>query len=246
MHHGENMKLKKAIIAPNPRKNWAHVIAREMHDFLRARGISVTSTKSNADFMITIGGDGTVLREKRHTHLPIFAIGSVSSYFCQARNTNWRSVLSEALERPAMQRRMMLSSWLNGVKMEDALNEVFVRNWDHRVLDFDLRANGSRSKFLADGVIFSTPTGSSAYAYSAGGRQLAPTSKNYEIVGLAPYRRAFKPIVAPESTVCRLTVTTKRPGFAVIDGQFSHKLRSGKNSLVVKRSKQTVDLLWWR
>lgn len=237
------MRIRRAIIAPNPRKNWAHVIARQLHEFLRQRGIKVTSSKKNADFMITIGGDGTVLREKRHTSLPIFAIGSASSYFCQARNSNWRRVLARALARPKLQKRMMLSSWLNGVRMEDALNEVFMRNWDHRVLDLDLRANGYRGKFLADGVIFSTPTGSSAYAYSAGGRQLPPIAKQYEIVGLAPYRRAFKPMVVKDSTVSTLIVRTKRPAFAVIDGQFSHKLKAGENKLVVRRSKDTVDLL---
>jgi NAD+ kinase len=140
----------------------------------------------------------------------------------------------------------MLSSWLNGKRMEDALNDVFIRNWDHRVLDFDVRCDGTHAKFMADGVLFSTPTGSSAYAYSAGGKQLAPTAKKYEIVGLAPYRRTFKPLVVADKETSKLIVKTKRPAFAVIDGQFSHRLQIGSNTLVVKKSKKSVPLLWWQ
>ncbi len=237
-------KFKRVAIAPNPRKEWAYLVTRQLHGFLHARGISVTSVRSSADLLIAVGGDGTILHEKEHCDLPIFAIGSKTSFVCQARRHDWRKKLATALARPRLQYRSMLSSWLNGKRLEDALNDVFVRNWDHRVLDFDVRVDGIRAKFMADGVIFSTPTGSSAYAYSAGGPQLKPTAHKYEVIALAPYRRLFKPLIVADGTTSRLVVTTKRQGFAVIDGQFSHKLKIGRNILVVKKAKRTVPLLY--
>ena len=238
--------FRRAAIAPNPRKKWAHKITRELHAFLKLRGISVTSVRGMADLLITVGGDGTILHEKEHCDLPIFGIGSETSFVCQARQKDWKKKLSAALASPRIEERSMLASWLNGRRLEDALNDVFVRNWDHRVLDFEVRANGFSGKFMADGVLFSTPTGSSAYAYSAGGRQLSPTARKYEIVGLAPYRRRFRPLVVDDKTISRLIVNTRRQAFAVIDGQFSHRLKIGGNTLVVKKSGKRVPLLWWK
>ncbi|VVC04709.1 Bifunctional NADP phosphatase/NAD kinase [Candidatus Burarchaeum australiense] len=237
------MRIKRVAIAPNPRKRWAHSLARELHAFLAERGISVTHARQHADLLITIGGDGTILHEKRHSELPIFGIGSETSFVCQARRDNWRPILSKALARPRVDPRAQLASALNGRQLEDAMNEVFIRNSDHRVLTFDLRVNGRKFHFTADGVIFSTPTGSTAYAYSAGGFELKPSSRKFEVVALAPYRRAFKPLVVREGARCKLIVRTKQPAIAVIDGQFCHVLKPGVNTLVVKKSKRSVRLL---
>jgi len=237
------MRIKRVAIEPNPRKPWAHRLARELHTFLAKRDITVTNARQHADLLITIGGDGTILHEKQNCDLPIFGIGSRTSYVCQARKENWKARLSAALARPRLEKRMLLSGTLNGRRLQDAMNEIFIRNSDHRILEFDLRTDGRHFRFTADGVIFSTPTGSTAYAYSAGGFELAPTARKYEIVGLAPYRRAFKPVAVKENYTSTLLVHTKRPAIAVIDGQFCHKLRTGINKLVVRKSAQAVRLL---
>ena len=237
------LKIQKAAIAPNPRKDWAHRLARELHGFLRKRGISVTSSRAHADILITIGGDGTILHEKQHCKVPIFGIGSESSFVCQARQHDWKQKLSRALSSPRLDERMQLASTLNGHRLEDALNEVFIRNSDYRVLEFDLLADGRRFNFTADGVIFSTPTGSTAYAYSAGGAELRPNARKYAVVGLAPYRRGFRPLVLGEKEKCTLIVHTRRPAIAVIDGQFCHELKAGINKLVVRKSGNYVSLL---
>ena len=237
------MKIARAAISPNPRKRWAHRIARELHPFLRKRGISVTHSRAHADILITIGGDGTILHEKKHCEAPIFGIGSETSFICQARRENWKAVLAKALRKPRIGERMQLASWLNGRRLEDAMNDVFVRNSDHRVLDFDLQVNGRKFNFTADGVIFSTPTGSTAYAYSAGGIELKLGAKKYEVVGLAPYRRRFRPQIVGDLTKSTVIVHTRRPAIAVIDGQYGYKLKAGRNKLVVKKSKTPVRLL---
>ncbi len=211
------MKIKRVTIAPNPRKRWAHRLARELHTFLKKRGITVTHVRSSADLLITIGGDGTILHEKKHCEIPIFGIGSETSFVCQAQQHNWKQRLSKALKRPRLDSRTQLASWLNGKRLQDAMNEVFIRNSDYRVLAFDLRTNGKKFHFTADGVIFSTPTGSTAYAYSAGGAELKPHVRKYEIVGLAPYRRGFKPLVVNDHTESRLIVHTSQPAIARLE-----------------------------
>ncbi len=237
------MQIKRVAIAPNPRKPWAHRIAHELHKFLAMRGIAVTHARQHADLLITIGGDGTILHEREHCNLPIFGIGSKTSYVCQARKEDWKPKLAAALARPRIEKRMLLSGTLNGKRLQDAMNEIFIRNSDYRILEFDLRINGSRFKFTADGVIFSTPTGSTAYAYSAGGCELKPTASKYEVVALAPYRRVFKPLLVDASQRCTLTVHTTYPAIAVIDGQFCHGLKAGRNTLIVKKSSTSALLL---
>ena len=237
------MKIRRVAIAPNPRKRWAHSLVRELQAFLEKRGIAVTHARQHADLLITIGGDGTILHEKQNCDLPIFGIGSKTSYVCQAQRGNWRPILAKALARPRLEKRMLLSGTLNGKQVQDAMNDIFIRNSDYRVLEFDLRMNGKRHQFTADGVIFSTPTGSTAYAYSAGGFELPPNARKYEIVALAPYRRAFRPIAVPEKQTSTLIVHTRMPAIAVIDGQFCHGLRTGVNRLVVRKSPRAVQLL---
>ncbi len=218
-------------------------MARALHIFLKKHKIRVTHSRRHADLLITIGGDGTILREKKHCDLPIFGIGSKSSFVCQARKDDWKKVLSKALRRPRVEERMLLMSWLNGKRLEDAMNDVFVRNSDHRILEFDLRIDKKRFKFEGDGVIFSTPTGSTAYAYSAGGKELTPSSRKYEIVGIAPYRRSFKPQTVDEGKTSEVIIHTERSAIAVVDGQFSHRLKAGRNRLLVKKAKRKIKLL---
>jgi len=234
-------KIKTAIVISNPKKKSAEELGKKVRKFLGGKGVRVISGRK-ADLLITVSGDGTILYNKNKFDAPVFGIGSKKSFICNANGKNWKGRLSQVIfGKTGFGKRLMLSSVLDGKKLPDALNEVVVRNRAHRILALKLWVGKRKFEFIADGVMFSTPTGSSAYAYSCGGKELKAGSKKYEIVAIAPFRRRFKPMVVPENTVCRLEIASECDAHAVIDGQFAYKLKR-KSRVRVWKSKSKVSI----
>jgi NAD+ kinase len=232
------MRIRSAFVTPNPDKRIAVELKKEVEGFLETHGVEL---KRGGDILITIGGDGTMLYNKDRYTQPIFGIGSERSFICQSNFKNWREMLSAVLRSSRIEWRSMLRCSIAGRVYENALNEICIRSRDHRVIDVSLSFTGRSRKFRADGVLFSTPTGSSAYAYSAGAPQLKPRARKYEVVPIAPYRREFKPVVVQDSTKCEMTVTAGNADL-VIDGQFVHGVKLNSKIKVFK-SERKLGLL---
>lgn len=232
------MKIRSAFVTPNPKKRLAVKLKREVEAFLGKHGVEV---KREGDILITIGGDGTMLYNKDRYKQPIFGIGSEKSFICQSNLMNWREKLSAVLRSPRIEWRSMLRCSISGRVYENALNEICIRSRDHRVIDVSLSFSGKNRKFRSDGLLFSTPTGSTAYAYSAGAPQLRPLARKYEVVPIAPYRREFKPVILPDSEKCEVSVTAGNADL-VIDGQFVHGVRLNSRIRIFK-SERRLGLL---
>ncbi len=232
------MRIESAFVTPNPKKRIAVELKREVESFLEERGVEV---RRGGDILITIGGDGTMLYNKDRYGQPIFGIGNEKSFICQSNFRNWRRILSAVLRSSRIEWRSMLRCSISGRVYENALNEICIRSRDHRVIDVSLSFLGKNKQFRADGVLFSTPTGSSAYAYSAGAVQLSPLARKYEIVPIAPYRREFKPVLLPDSKRCEMKVTAGNADL-VIDGQFIHGVKLNSKIKVFK-SERKLGLL---
>lgn len=235
-------RLKRALVIFNPKKPHAKGLAAEVRAFLRANGAEVVEDARAADAVIIVSGDGTLLYHKARYRLPIFAIGSKTSFICQATSENWEGkLLRIILDGFSTEQRMMLACEVNGKVVENALNEVVIRSRDHRVISIHVEAGGRRFDFYADGVLFSTPTGSSAYCYSCGGRELPKHSRKYEVVAIAPYRRLFKPMVVADTAVSSASTASPNADL-VFDGQFIHRVKPG-SKIRVYRSRQAVELV---
>ncbi|MFH1095277.1 MAG: hypothetical protein V1728_03605 [Candidatus Micrarchaeota archaeon] len=234
------MELESAAILHNPKKPSARALVRKIEAFLEARGVGVRRP-GRAQIIITISGDGTILYNKNRYAKPFFAIGSKTSKLCQTSIGRWRKDLG-ALARNgfSIERRLMLSAEVDGERLPDALNEVVVRNRQHRLMHIQIQAARKTYRFRADGVIFSTATGSGAYAYSCGGKKMPPRSERYQIVAIAPHLREFGPTVLDGDARC---VMREDAGYhermgkdaqgipskpdVVVDGQFQRPLRKG-------------------
>jgi len=228
------MKIRSAVVVPNPKKQRAVRLKSDVESFLRHHGVKA---KQEGDILVTIGGDGTMLYNKKMYHQPIFGIGSDRSSICQSSFKNWRNVLSKILRSCRVEWRSMLTCRISGKTHEDALNEICILSRDHRVIELCLSFLGRRKIFRADGVLFSTPTGSTAYAYSAGAPKLSPLARKYEIVPVAPYKREFKPVVVPDSTECEVKVLAGNADL-MIDGQFMHRIKLGSKIKVFKSGRK--------
>lgn len=226
------MKLKCATILGNPKKPRTRELKSEIAKFLKSHGVKIISADDaisgkdgNGHILITIGGDGTILYNKNRIHLPVFAIGSESSFLCQAITQNWKSKLLSIIQHGySIQCRTMLSGKLDGHMLPDALNEFVIRSREHRVIRLHLKYGKKSHSFRADGLIFSTGTGSHAYAYSAGGREMPSLSKNYQVVPIAPYRREFSPVMLKPNVRCTVEIEPYCRSDAVSDGQFLYPI----------------------
>ena len=236
------MRLKSALVVVNPTKPCAKLLASEVRRFLAANNIRVVKRAAGASMLITIGGDGTLLYNKSKFQLPIFAIGSERSSICQSTAKNWKVKLQRILARGfTTEKRMMLECKVDGRKVEDALNDVVIRSRNHRVITLKLNVGARHFSFCADGVLFSTPTGSTAYCYSCGGSELPRHARRYEVVAVAPYRRAFKPQVIQDSTACSVVVKTSNADL-VFDGQFVRRVKAG-SKIGIRKSRENVMLI---
>ncbi|PIT84031.1 hypothetical protein COU37_05230 [Candidatus Micrarchaeota archaeon CG10_big_fil_rev_8_21_14_0_10_45_29] len=214
------MKLISAAILLNKKKAWARKLEKEAKKLLLHAGVKILPPQ-NAQILITIGGDGTVLYHNGLYDKPIFAIGSKTSHICNTRHEKWKQALEPIIKNGFyLEGRTMLSSSLDGKRLPDALNEVVVRNRLHRIVDLRLFVGKKKFSFQADGLMFSTATGSRAYAYSCGGAEMDPLSSNCQIVAIAPFRRTFSPLIVKDGVRSKVIVDSTCDAGAVVDGQF--------------------------
>ncbi|VVC01935.1 NAD kinase [uncultured archaeon] len=231
-------QLKTVGIATNPLKPKSRAVKKEMVVYLRSAGVRVLPAYK-AEVLITIGGDGTILYNKNRYRKPVWAIGSDTSFLCQSNVKAWKKDLGMLLKNGYnIQRRSMLSAKLDGARLPDALNEVVVRSRLHRVMGVKLSVGGRRFKFLCDGLIVCTATGSTAYAYSAGGRQMRAEDRRIQVVPIAPYRRAFKPMMLNANAIIRAEIFEKCPADLTIDGQVRVSLKQTSKLVVIRASRE--------
>jgi NAD+ kinase len=225
----------KAKILYNPKKEWARGLSARIKEFLRERGTGTAAKK--ADFTITIGGDGTILYHRDSLEGPVFGIGSEKSFICQCTKENWEGALEGFLKKPAYEERLMLAASL-GKKKYTALNDVAILSKAHEVLTLSVDIGKDSCTFDADGVVLSTPTGSTAYAYAAGGPVIEPTLDVFSLVPVAPDKRLFDPMVISASHAVSLSASS--PAHLVIDGGKPIPLKKGEAVKVARSAKKTL------
>ncbi len=210
---------------------------------------------SDADAVITVGGDGTILGiapEISKKNIPVLGINLGRVGFMAELETNEISLLSKlTTSEYIIDSRMMLDVDVirsgQVVHSFTALNEVVVMNGSiSKMIELDLYCNdGYVSSFHADGLILSTPTGSTAYSLSAGGAVIDPA---LDCILMTPVcAHSFynaRPIIF--SSASELSVKDVRMSdentYLTLDGNRNVKLSFG-DSVVVKKSQYTTDLI---
>lgn len=210
------MRVLRAAIFANGKKPIARKVKLEVLSFLKERGVLISGKPQLA---ITIGGDGTVLYNKLHYGVPFFSIGSSTSFVCQSDFSNWRGKLARVLASLKAERRLLLECHVGKKQMPLCLNEIGIRNPRPRVLSIHLAIGERHYAFRADGVMFCTPTGSPAYCYSCGGKEMKKGERRYQVVAVSPFRRLFSPTMVPNGKECTLRITGGERAQFFIDGQ---------------------------
>ncbi len=203
------------------------------------------------DFLIVIGGDGTLLSAARvvgATGKPILGVNLGSLGFMTAITLE---ELYPALERIfrseiGFDERMMLVAHVHRLGERVAnytvLNDVVINKGAlAKIIDIKATVGDELlSTFKADGLIISTPTGSTGYSLAAQGPIIYPTLRSILITPICPHMLTFRPLVVPDDLVVRAELTSKETDvFLTLDGQVGFGLREG-DVVEVKKAESTI------
>ena len=206
-----------------------------------------------ADYVISFGGDGTLIRAAHlcsETSTPILGVYfGRFGFVTQCVDDEFGSVLSELIDgKPRTEDRMMLQGDLlrSGLTLATlhALNEIALqRSITARMMTFDVLIEGMKvASYPADGVIVSTPTGSTAYNLSAGGPILDPTVQALVFTAIAPHTLSARPLILKPEAEILLNVRTEGDAVFSADGQSRLHLLTG-DSIRVTRSPRITRLV---
>jgi len=201
------------------------ILDEEIADKLKKQGMKIE--EMDVDFLLCIGGDGTILRALHSLKSPIPVLGinmGAIGFLTEVQPENAVSTLTALLEGFEVERRERLSVKIKGEreKMPYAMNEVVVITpKPGKMLHFAIFVDDDELERLrADGVIFATSTGSTAYAMSAGGPIVDPEVNAAIIVPIAPFKLSARPTVVDISREISLDLMGMKDAELVIDGQF--------------------------
>ncbi len=189
------------------------------------RECAVPLSKMDVDMIITVGGDGTILRTiqllPRPTPILGINMGDVG-FLADVVPASAKEVIERVLDGFEIQKRARLAVHVNDEKLPPATNEVAViTSRPAKILHFRVLIDGKEIETTrADGVVVATPTGSTAYAMSAGGPIIDPRVDAFVIVPLAPYKLSARPWVIPgDSEITLELLRIDKNATIVIDGQ---------------------------
>tara|TARA_B100000586_G_C20033179_1_gene394203 strand:+ start:191 stop:988 length:798 start_codon:yes stop_codon:yes gene_type:complete len=203
--------------------------------------------KLQGDAVISLGGDGTLLYILSKINKPIFGIncGGVGflsemeykdDVFTAIKNLENGNFLKQKLQR--------IDAYINENHVGSALNEVVLHSSRvARIQGFEINIDGALAdSFRGDGLIISTPTGSTSYAMSLGAPILYPTMKAHIIVPIAAYRIGARPLVIPSNYEITAKLTGNPEAVMVIDGQ-EEILITIKDEIRFRESSKPVELI---
>lgn len=213
---------------------------------------------ADADCVLVIGGDGTLLQAARdlvERALPLLGINmGTLGYLAEIEHTNIRPALDkliadEYLVEPRMMLRGTARRQGRSLLSDIALNDIVIkRNGRLRVLDFHIYVDGVfLTSYAADGVILSTPTGSTGYNLSVGGPIVAPQASLILLSAIAPHTLNTRPIVLPDDVEIVIEIRARHStdldgADAVFDGDTSVRLKS-RDQIVITKSEQKVQMI---
>lgn len=241
--------MKRCGLLYSSRTDEAQQLARETESKLRDLGVStwcasagdeshVLRCAPDSDMLIAFGGDGTIVRAARlsaGSAVPILGInfgrlGFLAELQPEALLGELQALVSGHYR---LEERMMLHADLirdgKPLRSFEALNDVVVsRGSIARVVRVDVHVDGQYlANYVADGIVVSTATGSTAYSLAAGGPVLDPSLRDILLTPIAPHLSIDRTLVLPDTAAVRLAVCAGYEAMCTVDGQAVEALGDG-------------------
>lgn len=266
------MKIKKIGIIANLEKEKIADHVRSLKRWLEERGVKVflemeisrkialdgglnrSDLAKKSELIVVLGGDGTMLRAARYVaghKVPILGINMGSfGYLTEVNLNEIHSALELIIKGDfETEKRMMLDVSIkhgkNITNVGNVLNDVVINRGSlSRMNEFEMEVNGKYlTTYKGDGLIVSTPTGSTAYSLSAGGPIVFPGKDLIIINPICPHTLTNRPIIFSEDSNLKITLWSKDKGaILTLDGQEAYKIVSG-DVVTIKRSRHATTLI---
>nr|WP_130837200.1 NAD(+)/NADH kinase [Lachnoclostridium sp. Marseille-P6806] len=259
--------MEEFFIITNTNKDPELWYQRRIADFLEARGKrcrfacetpdgAKKSPGDHTDCILVLGGDGTMLqaaRENVDRGVPLLGINlGTLGYLAEIEKNGWEQALRQLLSGDYLiEERMMLEGVVNGESRADhALNDVAITRFGSlQMVSYAIYVNGQYlNTFQADGVIVSTPTGSTGYNMSAGGPIVEPSARALLLTPICPHTLNARSIVLSAEDVISIVIGQSREGENAqvevdFDGSGSRRIVHPGDEIRVCRDRRTVRIV---
>ncbi len=216
---------------------------------LSIQGFSFSQINDDCDIVVTIGGDGTIIRTLADVDKPLFTINSGGMGFLSEVESKFAlQGLKKVIEKEYnVEGRAKLQVDVEGIdkKLPDVANEITLQTARiAEIMYFHIFVENELLETMgADGVIVATPTGSTSYALSVGGPIMDPTVEAMIIAPLAPFRLAARPWVVPLKKKVQLQVLPKsKEAKLVIDGNYAVDVQTDQK-ITISESKRKARFI---
>jgi NAD+ kinase len=244
------MTIKRVAIVVHDGKAEANRLLGDLEGFLSDREIDLTD--ESPDLVVSLGGDGTMLRAAELAHsadAPLLGVNlGTLGYLTEVEGHEAHDALDVIIAGDYQtEERMMLACDTTGNEPHSytGLNEVLVeRSSQHRLVRLGVRIGGeSLAAFNADGIIVATPTGSTAYALSAGGPIVSPRAECLIVVPVAAHMIFSRPFVLAPDEIVEITLEASDQRASMsLDGGEGSDITPG-SSVVVRRHPRPLRLI---
>lgn len=238
------MPMNKVGLWVNTSKRETQTLALQITHWFRSRQWEVITdwqqtTRDKVNFLISLGGDGTLLeaaREAAPLRIPVLGVNlGKLGFLCEIEQDEIFVALEKTVRQEfSIQERLMLAAVVKRTDQEDyhvtVLNDVvFLRNTDDGLVTLQANLSGEPSvSYPADGMIVATPTGSTAYSLSAGGPIVSPDVKAILLTPLAAHSLSARPMVVSDQEEIEILLAGGRECKVTFDGQQTLALRPGE------------------
>ncbi len=247
----------KVVVIPNKQKDNELIYTNRLVELLNGYGCAYTvcqdsgiSLSDDADLYIVLGGDGSIMRASHcaaKLGIPILSVNlGRMGYMAELEKDELHLIDSYFSGDYHIEERMMLSVTTPDGGEHIALNDAVLSNGRvSKMVSFSLYSNGQHlSRYNADGIIISTPTGSTAYSMSAGGPVVDPSVECLIATPVCPHSLNSRPVIFSGQTELTIKNETDRdiPMFITVDGEDNLEIDFGE-SVTIKRSDITTKLV---
>jgi NAD+ kinase len=241
--------IRKVFVLANKKIKGIDKEKERIERLLKRCGKDVQNSPEDVDLIVTMGGDGTFLKGVhliKNLQTFVYGIKYGNVGFLANGVKDIESKLKKVVDGNfKVQKRMLLDVIIkkgSGTVRDVCLNEVVAFRKGIRIIE--VTAAGSRetifSRLRGDGLIISTPTGSTAHSLSAGGPVIAPDMECLLILPVCPHTVSWRPVIVPPDEKIMLSVSPE--AVLAVDGQREFEI-GASDSITVKKSAKSVKII---
>ena len=215
---------------------------------INLKGLQLDELCEKVDFLVSVGGDGTLLSVVRKSYYykkPVLGInlGTLGFLTDISMNELEKFLIDFTNRNYRIDNRMMIKGTLN-LNSFVAFNDIVItRKSISSMIKIDAKIDNKHfNSYYGDGVIISTPTGSTAYNLSVGGPILYPLTEAFLVTPVAPHSLTQRPLVMPADFEIEFTITDSQGAVVIADGQDIYELEQ-YDSIKIKIANHNVKMI---